>query len=61
MFQKFQKFKIKSFAKNYKKVVNFNLKAQIEGGQLYNIFLYFPYFFSYEQKKLFCLKRNYVF
>ena len=61
MFQKFQKFKIKSFAKNYKKVVNFNLKAQIEGGQLYNVFLYFPYFLSYEQKMYFCLKKNYAF
>ena len=38
--------KIKSCAKNYKKVVYFSLYDQIEGGQLYNVFLYNPYFLS---------------
>ena len=49
--------KIKSCAKNYKKVVYFSLYYQIEGGQLYNVFLYNPYYLSYEQKIFFSPKK----
>ena len=53
--------KITIFAQYEKKVIYLGLLAQIEGGRLNKVFLYFLYFLSYGQKNIFTPKKYKVF